>query len=567
VLSKNKLLLPFSFFPNIVLFLVVLMVIPPVTFLVLYSLSDISLGRLNITSFTLEHYIKLFQSPRDVKAILNSLLVAFSSSLFGTLLALFISWVNVKTNTPLVREIEPLLLVPVAISPFLYALSWSALLDPYIGLLNSLANTITGRTLLSIYSFEGLILVTTFACMPLTYVVIKPFFEQFDVSLEEASIICGASKRITVWKITFALALPTIFSGYLLAFVWCMEELGVPLLLAARAGIPIATLRIYELTQTYPPNHNIAAALAIIVMLINIVVYQIARNIVKGRQWITVSLRGFRKGIMEFGKIRYFFLFITVSYIVFSSILPMIGIVLVSLSNVYGFPTALEQIGLDNYIKLLSKDLAVTAIRNSLIIATFGSFILLMFVFLISYIVSRTAHPVRGLLDTLSMFPLSIPSIVIALGILLYFIYVLPTYVYITIFSIMFGMLIRFLGHGVRAITPAINQIHPGLEDAARISGASQFHVLKDILMKLMIPSFISIYTFLFIYFVRELPLSILLATSKNMVWTAGIYTLWELGDVRLVYAFAVLEILLIISVRYAGLLFSKKVEMKWSRS
>jgi len=402
--------------------------------------------------------------------------------------------------------------------------------------------------------------------MPLAYVVIKPFFEQFDVSLEEASIISGANKRITVWKITLALALPTTISGYFLAFVWCMEELGIPLILATRAGIPIATLRIYELTQTYPPNHNVAAAFAIIITIINIVVYQMARNIIRGRQWTTVGLRGFRKGMMEFGKVRYFFLFITVSYIVFSSILPLIGIALVSLSNVYGFPTTLEQVGLNNYIKLLSKDLAVTAIRNTLIIATFGSFILLMFVFLISYIVNRTEYPLRSLIDTLSMLPLSVPSIVIALGVFLYFIYVLPTYIYITVFSIMFGMLIRFVGHGVRAITPAINQIHRGLEDAAEISGASQFQVLKDVLMKLMIPSFISTYTFLFIYFVRELPLSILLATSKNMVWTAGIYTLWELGDVRLVYAFAALEILLILSVRYIGVIFSKKLEMKWRR-
>jgi iron(III) transport system permease protein len=402
--------------------------------------------------------------------------------------------------------------------------------------------------------------------MPLAYVVIKPFFEQFDVSLEEASIISGANKRITVWKITLALALPTIISGYFLAFVWCMEELGIPLILATRAGIPLATLTIYERTQTYPPDYNAAAALAIILMIINIAVYQIARMLVRGRQWITVGLSGFRKGIMEFGNIRYIFLFVTISYIVFSSILPMIGLVLISLSNVYGFPTTLGQIGLDNYIKLLSKDLAVIAIKNSLIIATIGSFILLMFTFLISYIVNRIAHPVSRLLDILSTLPLSIPSIVIALGIFLYFIYVLPTFVYISIFSIMLGMLIRFMGHGVRAFIPAINQIHPGLEDAAKISGASQLQILKDILIKFMIPSFISIYTFLFILFVRELPLSILLATSNTMVWTAGIYTLWELGDVRLVYAFAVLEILLIISIRYVGVIFSKKVEMKWSR-
>jgi iron(III) transport system permease protein len=151
------------------------------------------------------------------------------------------------------------------------------------------------------------------------------------------------------------------------------------------------------------------------------------------------------------------------------------------------------------------------------------------------------------------MFPLSIPSIVIALGIFVYFVYILPTYLYITIWAIMFGLLIRFIGHAVRVISPGFQQVHPGLEDAARISGASQFSVIKDVYLKLLFPTFISSYTFLFIYFVRELPLSILLATSKSIVWTVGIYMLWELGNFKIVMAFALLEIILILSIRYIG--------------
>ncbi|RSN72753.1 ABC transporter permease [Candidatus Methanodesulfokora washburnensis] len=554
-----------SFFPNIILFIVMLMVLPPIVILFLYSLSNASLGKLSNISLTFEPYTKLLQDSTNIKSILNSLVIASLSALFGTLIATFTAWIIVKTDTPLVGKLEPLLLVPVAISPFLYALSWTTLLDPYIGIINILTNILIGKTLLTIYSFTGLILVTTFACMPLAYIVIKPFFEQFDSSLEEASIISGASKRVTIWKITFGLAVPTMISAYLLAFVWCMEELGIPLILAARAAIPIASLRIYELTLTWPPNYNVAAALAIVVMIINIILYRIAQSIIGKKQWTTVGLRGFRKGVMKFGKIKYLFLSIVLIYIVISSILPIIGMVPMSLSKVYGFPSRLEDIALDNYVRLLSKPLAITAIKNSIIIATLGSFILLVFTFLISYIVNRTAYKAKNLLDTLSMFPLSIPSIVIALGIFLYFLYILPTFIYVSIFSIMLGMLIRFIGHGTRAFSPVMKQVHQGLEDAARISGASQFQTIKDILIKLMIPSFISTYTFLFIYFVRELPLSILLATSKNMVWTAAIYSLWELGDVRLVYAFACMEIILILSVRFIGVYLSKREERKWN--
>jgi len=560
MVDRIKFFPSFSFFSNIILFIVILMVLPPIVMLFIYSLSNISLGKLSNITLSLEQYIKLFQDSANIRSILNSLVIAFLSALFGTLIATFIAWIIVKTNTPLVRKMEPFLLVSIAISPFLYALSWTSLLDPYVGILNVLM----GRTLFSIYSFTGLILVTTFASMPLAYIVIKPFFEQFDSSLEEASLIAGASRKFTIWRITLSLALPVLFSAYLVAFVWCMEELGIPLILAERASIPIASLRIYQLTLAWPPNYNVAAALAIIIMTINVVLYQIAQFIIRGKQWTTVGLRGFRRGIMEFGKIRYLFLFIVLTYIVFSSILPIIGIVLTSLSKVYGLPSKLDEVTLDNYFDLFSKTLAVDAIKNSIIIATLGSFILTMFTFIISYINNRTTYKAKNLLDTLSMLPFSIPSIVIALGIFLYFLYILPEFVYVSIFSIMFGMLIRFIGHGTRALSPAMKQVHLGLEDAARISGASQYQAIKDILIKLMFPSFISTYTFLFIYFIRELPLSILLATSKNMVWTAAIYSLWELGNIKLVYAFASVEVILILSVRYIGIYLSRREERKW---
>jgi iron(III) transport system permease protein len=538
----------FNIFSHLITILILLMILPPVIMLIIFSFTFSQPGK-SLSGITFSNYIKMISISTD--AILNSLFVSFFASLLATIFASFISWILVKTNTPVVKKLEPLILVPAALSPFLYALTWVSLLDPYIGIINQLFKRLINYTM-NIYSLEGIILVVGFASMPLAYMIIKPFFENLDSSLEEASIISGANKGITLQKITFKLALPTLFSAFLLSFIWCMEELGIPLILASPAGIPIASLKIYELTLTWPPNYNVASALAIVIMTINITIYQIAQNLLKRRRWITVGLRGFRREVMKFGKIRYLFLIVSLFYIFLSSLLPLIGIILQALSSTYGWPS-FNELTLTNFVDLLNKPLALSAIQNSLIISSAGSLILVMFAFLISYIIFRTNYKFKGLLDTMCMFPLSIPSIVIALGIFIYFIYILPTYLYITIWAIMFGLLIRFIGHAVRVISPGFQQVHPGLEDAARISGASQFSVIKDVYLKLLFPTFISSYTFLFIYFVRELPLSILLATSKSIVWTVGIYMLWELGNFKIVMAFALLEIILILSIRYIG--------------
>ncbi|MEM4001041.1 MAG: iron ABC transporter permease [Saccharolobus sp.] len=540
----------FTFFYYIIFSIVILMVLPPVLLLILYSFLDIRIGQpLSILIPFKNHYINLFTDPINTNAIINSLIVATFSSLIATTIAVILSWICAKTNAPLVRKMEPFVLLPISLSPFLYALTWISLLDPYIGIISSLIKV----KLFNIYSLEGLIFVTSLAATPLAYIVIKPFFEQLDASLEEASIISGANKLLTFRRITLGLATPTIFSAYLLSFVWCMEELGIPLMLAAPAGIPIASLRIYQLTLSWPPNHNLAAALAVVIMVINVLIYNVAQKIILRKRWTTVGLRGFRRDVLKLGRLKYVLTTVYLIVISIASIAPLVSIMIQSFSSTYKVPSTMSELTLENINKVFSSPIAITSIGNSLTITPIGSLLLVFFVFMLGYIITRSEYRFRKILDILAMFPLSIPSIVVALGIFIYFAYVLPTMIYTSVWAIMIGLCIRFVGHGLRAIVPSLQQIHPGLEDAARMSGASQLKVIKDILLKIMVPALISTYTFLFIYFIRELPLSILLSTSKSMVWTAGIYSLWELGNVKIVFSFALLEIFLILSVRYLG--------------
>lgn len=541
-------------FYSIVL-LIIVAVLPPISFLLIFSLSDAEIGEMP-REVTLQHYIKIFTTARDLAAIINSLIISLISASAGAILALIMAWVVVRTNTPLVRELEPLLILPASISPFLYALSWTSILDPYVGIINVIA----GHTIFNIYSLGGIILVLTFASMPLSYIVIKPFYESLDSTLEEASIISGVGKWKTTLYITHRLAIPSLLGAFILAFVWNMEELGVPLILASRSDIPMISLRIYELTLTFPPDINRASTLAIITMILSTTLYYMTSRFMGGRRWAVIGARGYRRNITDLGWLKYLTTLLVLLYISIASLLPLIGVILQALYPGYSIPGSIHQLTFKNFQDLLAIPLAVDAIKNSLIISTIGSFLLVFLAFFISYIVHRTEFKFRRFLDVISMLPVSIPSIVIALGIFLYFVYIMPVFLYISIWSIMLGLMIRFIGHSVRAVSAGLSQVHQILEEAARVHGVPRHIIVYDIYIKILVPTFISTYTFIFIYFVRELPLSILLATSKNMVWTAGIYTLLELGNLKLVMAFALLEILLILSVRYVGNYLTKFV-------
>ena len=56
-------------------------------------------------------------------------------------------------------------------------------------------------------------------------------FHQIDPSLEEASLVCGASRLRTVWSVLLPLIRPSVFSAFILIFVLALRELNVAVVL------------------------------------------------------------------------------------------------------------------------------------------------------------------------------------------------------------------------------------------------------------------------------------------------------------------------------------------------
>ncbi|WP_405987924.1 ABC transporter permease [Streptomyces sp. NBC_00986] len=56
-------------------------------------------------------------------------------------------------------------------------------------------------------------------------------FHQIDPTLEEASLVCGASRLRTVWSVLLPLIRPSVFSAFTLIFVLALRELNVPVVL------------------------------------------------------------------------------------------------------------------------------------------------------------------------------------------------------------------------------------------------------------------------------------------------------------------------------------------------
>jgi len=141
------------------------------------------------------------------------------------------------------------------------------------------------------------------------------------------------------------------------------------------------------------------------------------------------------------------------------------------------------------------------------------------------------------------MMPLAIPPMVLALGIL--WSYVGVTWIYGTIAILLIAYVTHYLPIGLRAASAALRQIHPELEDAARVSGAGFVRSLVLVLLPLSRPTLAAAWTLLFILCLQEVSSSILLYSNSSTVLSVAVFDLWEAGNVNALAALSILQLVI----------------------
>src|SRR5678815_4818555 len=147
-----------------------------------------------------------------------SLVAAVANAVFGTLLA----WVLVRYEFPGRRFIDAMVDFPFALPTAVAGLTLSNLFA---------ANGWLGHFLVPLgvkgaFTPLGVVIALTFVGLPFVVRTLQPVLENLDRSLEEAAATLGASRWRTVAQIIGPTLLPTVITGFALAFARAIGEYG-----------------------------------------------------------------------------------------------------------------------------------------------------------------------------------------------------------------------------------------------------------------------------------------------------------------------------------------------------
>ena len=168
-------------------------------------------------------------------------------------------------------------------------------------------------------------------------------------------------------------------------------------------------------------------------------------------------------------------------------------------------------------------------------------------------------HRTRGfgakLLDFLCVIPIGFPGIVLAMGVLVTYI---KTPIYATLWILLLGYITRFFPYGQRNIASIMLAISEELDQSSRMAGATWFTTLRRITIPLLKPGIFAGWVLLFVIFLRELSISIILYSTGTETLSVGVYYLANFENEALTSALSmtqtvVLLICIFIFRRVAG--------------
>ncbi|HYI90798.1 MAG TPA: iron ABC transporter permease [Beijerinckiaceae bacterium] len=496
---------------------------------------------------TLANFAALVSDPTLRRPYLTAFAMALSVGLLSCVIATPLAWLVARTDLAGRRLVRVFVMASFVTPPFLGAIAWEILAAPNSGIFNQIYRNLFGLEeydyIVDIYTFTGLVFAIACYTFPYVFTLVANALDRVPTDLEEASAMLGGGMRTTLRKVTIPLVLPAVLAGTLIAILQSLTMFGSPAILALPAGFHVITTKIWSLFQ-YPPKPGLAAAAALPLLIITVLLLWGQARILGRRGYTVLGGKSGDPRILRLGRWSWLAWTYVGIVLCLTVIFPYLALIKTAFTRTLAEPFTLQTLTLHHFNFVFFEFSATQlAMRNTLVIgvltATIGTAIALV----ISYLVSRRSVPGSPVLGYLATAPVAIPGIVLGVG--LFLAYSHPSLMlYGTLWILLIAFLTIEMPAGYQQLSSAFKSIHPELEEASRILGATRMKALRQITAPLLRTSVVATWCFIFIGTIRELSAMILLTTAETKLVSVIIYDLHESGDLG---GIAVLGIMLLV--------------------
>ncbi len=501
-----------------ILFLVVgFLVLTPLILMILNSFQTARPGQPIV--WGLEGWVKAFSTPGIIRAITNTFTLGVTRQAIALVLGCFFAWLIARTDLPMKGFLEFFFWIAFFLPALPGTMGWILLLDPKYGLLNQalVSLGIFSQAPFNIYSFWGIVWAHVGGTVSIKVMLLTPAFRNLDAALEESSRISGASGWRTFFRIVVPIMMPAILVTTILGIIRSMEAFEIELVLGTPIGLQVYSTKIHELVTWEPPQFAPAMALSTVFLGVLLLMVALQRWYIANKSYATVSGRGFSIRPAHLGRWRYPAFVVVLAFALIVTVVPTVLLISGTFMKLFGFFNIPDPWTLENWSATLTDPVLVRSLWNTLAIGLGSGVIGVLFYSLIAYVIVKTRHRGRAVLDFLSWLPWSIPGILLGVALLWTFLQTrifLP--IYGTIYLLMIAMVIKSMPFGTQMIKSVLLQLSHDLEEASKVCGATWLDTFRRVVLPLTMPALITVGLVGFISAARDISTVVLLGSGKS---------------------------------------------------
>lgn len=482
---------------------------------------------------------------KNAEMIFNSLLLGAAVTILSTIIAAPLAYLFTRTPFARYRAFDIIFMIPFMTPPYIASMGWILFMQKR-GLLQQLLPFTAGSEK-AFFTFGGLTLVMSLHVFPFMLTILKNAMLNIPSSLEEAGAVFGAGFGRRLRKIFLPLLSGNYAIGALLVFVKTIAEYGTPATLGKRIGFNVFTTEIHRYATVAPIEFGKSAALASVLVGICLGMWLLQNYITARKSYALVGGKGGRLNEVKLSVPAKIISWIYIIAVIVISIgVPYFSVISTSLINLRGVGFKAGNFTFQHYVELFTENKkGIQAILNSFILAVCAATICAVLGTLLVIAVRNSKSRLKKAVEAMGMLPEMLPSIVLVIGIMLFWnkIYnIIPLY---NTFGIMIlAYVVLFLPYTIQYVTSSFTQISSSLISAGQVFGGSPFYIFRRITLPLISKGVLTGWMMTFIIAFRELVTASLIAPPNTLVVSTYIVREFEQGSVSVGMAMAVLCVL-----------------------
>ena len=478
-------------------------------------------------------YKNVFTMSETYKALVNTLTLAVIVGVLATIVGFLFAYCSSHLQIKGKKLFNLMALLPMVSPPFSVALSIIML----FGARGLITYNLLGWSNTNIYGFKRLLFVQTISFFPIAFLLLAGMLRSIDPSIEDAARDLGSSKWRTFCTVTVPLVRPGIANAFLLVFIKSIADFANPMAIGGNYST-LATQVYLQAIGSYDVQGG--AAIAVILLDIAMILFIINKYWIEKRTYVTVLGKASRERTL-----------ISDPHVVY----PITGFCFLLTLIVFAIYILIP---IASFIKMWGVDYSFTtahykyafevgtrAIKDTTTLAIIATPIAGLLGMIIAYLVVRKKFIGRGFINFSSLLSIAVPGTVIGIGYILTF-NKYPLQLTGTAAILIAAFVIRALPIGIRAGVTSLQQIDPGIEEAAADLGSGSSKVFRTVTLPLIKDAFFGGLIYSFIRSMTSISAVIFLVSAKWSLLTVLILDQVEDNQFGVASAFSTILIIIV---------------------